>query len=636
MAGICGILDFRENFSLNRMPLLQAMERRQMHRGEGPLYSLEVSNLTVLCRGGHASSFPKKGQSPLWVAMDGEPLFPHTGGESGAGTVPSPDRIQEKIAELYISKGIEFLSMLQEPFALVLWDPEKKALFLARDRLGEKPLHYHDGAGLFLFASELPPLLLHPEVPAEYDPVAIDQFLTHLFIPGCRTGYKTLRRVPPGSWMRVERGGNRIQRYWHPFPTEEWISPKEASRSLLQRIELSVQRVLYSAPVPGILLSGGVDSSLLATLAVEAFGKGVRTYSVGFQQREYDERAFARRMARFLGTEHHEWELDGGVEGILKEMVKIHGEPLGDSSLLALGFLLGKLRGRERSLLTGEGGDENFGGYRRYLALYIRGILAGLLPPFLEGFIRSLLGSPPNTAEKRGVLGQLQRLMTPPFDSPLECYRSWMRYFSPEMKENLYSGEMKERLLHERPEERGIVEEDPAKKGSSLQEAFLFDLMEYLPNDLLVKSERAFSQNGILLRAPLLDPSLLEWTLKIPPRVKLKGFRTKGLLRKVCKGRLPRWVLRRSKRGFGVPLAQWLRKELKSLAGDVLFQGSLLGKGIFHAGYIQRLWQEHQKGEKDWRFYLWALVALEMWYRTFFPMGEPSKVDRREKSDYYE
>jgi asparagine synthase (glutamine-hydrolysing) len=509
----------------------------------------------------------------------------------------------EVIAHLYEQHGDAFAGRLRGMFALALWDARRHRLVLARDRFGIKPLLYrHDGDEL-AFASELRAL---PR--GEVDLDALESFLAFNSIPAPLTIFRGTRKLPPGHLLVWEDGAVRLERYARPAPVAAAEIRREDEASLAEelrgRLRDSVRAHLVSDVPVGVLLSGGVDSSLLAALAAEESSEPLRTFSIGFEERSFDELGDARLVAGRYATDHHELVLRPDAALLLPALAEAFDEPFADSSALPT-YLVSELAASHvKVALSGEGGDELFGGYHTYAA----DLLALRVGP-LARFARPLVERLPSSSRRASFDYRAKRFVRAAHLPPLERHHGWKEIFSPDARAELTGRASRfdpVDLLRAR-----FAETEGAELLARLQDV---DLGLYLVDDLLVKTDRASMAHSLEVRVPFLDTVVANLALALPRRHKVRGVGKKVLLRKAAEPLLPRRIVRGRKRGFSIPAAAWLRGELEPFAHDVLAGDTLRRQGYLDPGVARRYLDEHVAGREDWSRQLWGLLAFTLWH----------------------
>ena len=509
----------------------------------------------------------------------------------------------EVIAHLYEQHGLDFAARLRGMFAVAIWDANGRRLILARDRFGIKPLYYRLEGGELRFASELRAL---PR--GEIDPEALEAYLAFNFVPAPYSIFQGTSKLPPGHLLVWEKGSARVERFARPLPAsanELREEPAEAlAEELRERMRDSVRAHLVSDVPVGVFLSGGVDSSLLAALAAEESSEPLRTFTIGFEERSFDETASARKVAERYGTDHHELILRPQPELLLRALAEVFDEPFADSSALPT-YLVSELASREvKVCLSGEGGDELFGGYYTYAADLLAarlGPLARLARPFAE-----LL---PSSNARVSFDYKAKRFTRGAHLPPLERHHAWKEIFSPELRSELRGSRNSfdpVDLLRARFAETGRAE-----MLTRLQDV---DLGSALVDDLLVKTDRSSMAHSLEARVPFLDTVVTGLALALPRRLKVSGLNKKILLRRAAEPLLPREVVHGKKRGFSIPAAAWLRGELEPFAREVLAPAVLRRQGFFAPEVVTRLLERHAVRKEDLSRQLWGLIAFTLWY----------------------
>jgi asparagine synthase (glutamine-hydrolysing) len=513
----------------------------------------------------------------------------------------------EVIAHLYEEHGIECLDRLQGMFAIALWDREAGRLLLARDRLGVKPLYWTEVPGGLLYGSEPGAILASGLVERRPDPAAIAEYLTLQYVPPPRTGFAGIQKLAPGERLVYENGAARVERYWNldfskpgPRSEEEALEQLDALLS-----EATRERLVSDVPL-GAFLSGGIDSSLVVSYMAEANSR-VRTFSIDFPEANFSEGEHARRVAGIYGTEHEDRVLEPEIVPLIADAVHFAGEPFADSSAIPTLLLSRMTKEKVTVALSGDGGDEAFGGYRRYLVAR----LADRLGP-LTAAARALertggLGLLPSRA------GQMRRAADAFARSPAERYASMMSHFSPAEIEALCTPEFLEAAGDPGTAwERTLAPTDLP----GLNRYLALDTRTYLPGDLLVKVDRMSMADALEVRSPFLDYRVYEFAAGLPERMKLRGRTTKWALKELARRRgLPKDLVHRRKQGFGVPVGAWMRGELRPWVEDLLLDRRTMERGYFRPTGLRRLVGEHLDGPGDLTYRVWNLAMLELWHR---------------------
>jgi asparagine synthase (glutamine-hydrolysing) len=608
MCGICGIASTRGTVDPGR---LAAMSATLVQRGpdsdgsyaEGPV-GLAARRLAIIdLATGDQPIANEDGR--ITVVQNGE-IYNYRELRNDlerAGHRFSTSGDTEVLVHLYEEHGERFADRLRGMFAFALWDSERGRLVLARDRYGIKPLYYRAADGELAFASELRAL---PR--GEIDLDALDAFLAFNSVPGPLAIFREIRKLQPGHVLVWEDGRIEVTRYARPAPVaaDDVRHDEEAElvEELRARLRGSVRAHLVSDVPVGVLLSGGIDSSVLAALAAEELSEPLRTFSIGFEERSFDELADARLVAERYQTDHHELVLRPDAALLLPALADAFDEPFADSSALPTYLVSQLAAGDVKVALSGEGGDELFGGYYTYAADLLAE-RAGWTAPLLRPFVERL----PSSSGKASFDYKAKRFVRAAHLPPLERHHGWKEIFSPDARAELTgrrSAFDPVDLLRARFDETG-----GAELLARLQDV---DLATYLVDDLLVKTDRASMAHSLEARVPFLDPVVTNFALSLPSRHKVRGLRKKVLLRKAVAPLVPGELLRRRKRGFSIPAAAWLRGELEPFARETLSADTLRRQGFFRADAVTRLIDTHVAGHEDLSRQLWGLLAFTLWH----------------------
>jgi asparagine synthase (glutamine-hydrolysing) len=523
----------------------------------------------------------------------------------------------EVLAHLYEERGDHFAERLRGMFAIALWDSERGRLLLARDRYGIKPLYYRETEGELAFASELRAL---PR--GEIDLDALDAFLAFNSVPAPLTIFREACKLPPGHVLLWQDGRSELTRYARPAPASAADARDDEEAELVEelraRLRDSVRAHLVSDVPVGVLLSGGVDSATLAALAAEETPEPLRTFSIGFEERSFDELGDARLVAQRYGTRHRELVLRPDAALLLPALAEAFDEPFADSSALPT-YLVSQLAAEDvKVALSGEGGDELFGGYYTYAADLLAQRTSWLAP-----LVRPLVERLPSSSARASFDYRAKRFVRAARLPPLERHHGWKEIFSRDARAEL-TGRRDDfdpvDLLRAR-----FAETEGAELLARLQDV---DLGTYLVDDLLVKTDRASMAHSLEARVPFLDPVVTNFALGLQTRHKVRGLRKKVLLRKAAAPLVPPELLRRRKRGFSIPAAAWLRGELEPFARETLSAEALRRQGFFQPEAVSRLIDDHVAGREDLSRQLWGLLAFTLWHerhveQTPGPLREP-------------
>ncbi|MDX2179991.1 MAG: asparagine synthase (glutamine-hydrolyzing) [Bryobacteraceae bacterium] len=621
---MCGIAGFVRREGAASLDLVQAMNRRIVHRGpddEGYHVSgrcaIGMRRLSIIDLSGGHQPIANEDES-VWVVFNGE-IYNYL--ELRDFLLSRGHRLRthsdtETLVHLWEEEGPDFVSRLRGMFAFAIWDERKQRLFVARDRFGKKPLYFANLSHGFYFGSELK-CLRTAGVPLEIDEDALRLYFQFSYIPDPKSVFKDIRKVAPGGWMLYEPGAPgetpklREGRYWTmPRPAENPpvdLTEDQAARELADLFDESV-RIRLMADVPlGAFLSGGIDSSLVVASMARQTSEPVKTFSIGFEEAEFNELPYAETIARQYGTDHQSAIVKPDVAEIVPRLVDLYDEPFGDSSAIPTYVVSQYAVQKVKVCLTGDGGDELFAGYDTFFEIEkLRWVDA------IPGPIRRLIGGVARALPYEARGKNYLRMIGQP--TALD------RYF-----EQYTPSSLLERLLQPKwlpPFEMAYIERhfpgcllaDP--KAATLTQAIYFEATAKLTGDMLTKVDRASMGASLEVRCPLLDHKLAEFAARLPHSWKMKDGKGKQILLKALGDRLPPELIHRKKQGFGVPLAHWFRGALKPMLNDLVLSDKFLGRGIVQPEFVRYLIDEHQRGRRDNYYWLWRLLFLELWFRN--------------------
>lgn len=593
--------------------------KQQPVYGTQPGVALGFRRLAVIDRESGRQPMSNEDGS-IWVVFNGEIYnYPELRFRlEGSGHTLRTASDTETLVHLYEDEGPHFVEHLVGMFALALWDGNRGRLILARDRLGKKPLVYRQEGSRLLFASEIKSLLEAPGVPREIDPAALDAYLTYQYIPPPRTIFSGIHKLPPAHVAIYERGGLTLESYWSPkYAAESELTYQEASQQLERSLAEAVRCRLHSDVPLGAFLSGGVDSSIIVALMQAASSQRVKTFSIGFPQAQFDESRYAREVAKHLGTEHHEFRVEPHAADVLPQIIEAFDEPFADSSALPTWWLARETKSHVTVALTGDGGDELFAGYPRYAALECAGYFDQLPKPLRSLATLSAWQSLPHSGSQRSVVRRFQRLSAALAGPAGDRYLRLMEIFGEQRRAALYSDEFILALPEVDPGDELRQALALGRTRDPITAATIADLVTYLPGDLFVKVDRASMAHGLECRSPFVDHRVVELALSFPIEWKRRWGRGKRMLRDLYASKLPKSVFHRPKQGFGVPLAEWFRGELKDFLREILFDARTTARGYFRSETISELVGEHLDRRFDHSARLWALVVFELWHRRW-------------------
>jgi len=522
----------------------------------------------------------------------------------------------EVIVHLYEERGAEALQVLRGMFALAIWDANRRQLLLARDRVGKKPLFYFAGPSSLVFASELHALFQDPSVPRVPDPAAIRYYLTYRYVPSPYSAFQGIRKLPPAHFLLWKDGQLRLERYWELRYGEKSTEPEEVlSQQLQGHLDDAVRlRMVSDVPI-GAFLSGGIDSSTVVALMSRFSERPVKTFSIGFEEESFSELPHARLIARRFGTDHYEAVVKPDAVAILPLLVRHFGEPFADSTAVPQYYLSKLARESVTVVLAGDGGDEAFGGYNRYVASLTVRPTDRLPAPVRNGLaaVARRLSIPSRVPLPLLVRRALRALG----EDPRQRYARWVSHFDLQQQASLLSREFLAEVGGVDPQTVILDAYRQTDAGHFLDATLGVDVKTYLPDDLLVKVDITSMANSLEVRAPFLDHLLMEYAASLPPSLKIRGAEKKYILKRAMADLLPAEILSRPKQGFIVPVDSWFRHALKEMAYDTLLDSRSAHRGYFRPGAVQRLLDEHQTGRRNWHRQLWTLLMLELWHRAF-------------------
>ncbi|MFH1776950.1 MAG: asparagine synthase (glutamine-hydrolyzing) [Candidatus Omnitrophota bacterium] len=627
MCGICGIVNF-DGRPVDKI-MLQRMTNTLIHRGpdeEGYFY--DQSN-RISCGLGHRRLSIidlNTGRQPIhnedqtiWIVFNGE-IYNFQ--ELKINLLKQGHRFYTKtdtevIIHLYEEYGTKLLKFLRGMFAFAIWDKKQPRLFLARDRLGKKPLNYYLDDKRIIFASEIKAISAADNVERRVDVEAMHYYLTYQYVPAPYTMFEGIKKILPAHYLLWDKNNLTIQRYWQVDFTHKQRSNKDRiGEELLNNLKEATKLRLISDVPLGVFLSGGMDSSAVVALMASLGVSEIKTFSIGFEEKEYDELRFARIVAERFNCEHHEFRVEPKIIEILPKLIWHYNEPFGDYSCIPTYCVAKMARDFVKVVLTGDGGDESFAGYLRY-AIFKWTKFLDYLPQSLLKIISSLgniLGPSP---EMRTNIWQIKRFLKFMTERGVRQYGNWMCGFETKEKAMLYHPDILADI--ETVDPLALIEDVYArsKANNPLAKIIATDLVTYLPNDLLVKMDIATMANSIEARSPFLDYQVVEFAATISGNEKLKGISGKLILKKIFKGILPDEIITRGKRGFGVPIGKWFRGNLKKYLLEVMNSSLLVKDNFLNQKFIDAIINKHLDGENDYGYKLWLLLNLELWYNQF-------------------
>jgi asparagine synthase (glutamine-hydrolysing) len=631
MCGITGIADLSGPV---RPEVLTRMTNTLRHRGPDE----ESYHIPVPTAGGAAIGFGFRrlaiidligGRQPMsnedgaiWIVCNGE-IYNHADLRlelEARGHIFRTHCDVEVLLHLYEEHGPDCLTKVNGMFALAIWDSKNQTLFLARDRLGKKPLYYRHTPAQLIFGSEVKALLMHPDCPRELDARNLSKYLAYEYVPSPHCIFKGIHKLPASHWLTWKNGQTRLGRYWDlKFSSgADNRSENEMAEELRERLKEAVRRRLISDVPLGVFLSGGIDSSSVVAMMAELMPPSrIKTFAIGFEEKSFDESGHARRVAGFFGTDHREQILQSRtLLDVLPEVAAFLDEPLADASIIPT-YLLSKFTRQHVTVaLGGDGGDELFAGYPTFQAHRMAGFYK--IPRVLhERIIQPLAECLPVSSDNFSFDFKVKRFLRGLGRRPEIRDQFWMGAFTPAEQRALLQG-----TAPAIDEYEDVVEtEKNCGSKNSMERLIYLYCKFYLQDCILAKVDRASMACSLEARAPFLDYTFVEFANAIPFRLKLKGLTTKYILKKAMQNKLPREILGRRKKGFGIPVAKWFRNDLRELMLDYLSESRLRRQGLFNPAEVTRLVAEHLRGTKDNRKQLWTLLIFQLWTEHYYVKG---------------
>jgi asparagine synthase (glutamine-hydrolysing) len=622
MCGICGLAGTHADAAV-----LERMAAAISHRGpddSGFLVDDQAGfgfrRLSIIdVAGGHQPIFNEDESAA--IILNGE-IYNHH--ELRSGLVDRGHRFRtrsdvETVLHLWEEKKERCLDDMRGMFALAIWDRRDRSLFLARDRVGKKPLYYASLAnGGIVFGSEIKAILQHPDVRTEPNLEAIDHFLTLQYVPSPMTAFRGIDRVPPAHWLRWRAGKIELGRYWRlEYEDKFRESEQELEEEMLRLLREAVAIRLESEVPLGAFLSGGIDSSAVVAFAAQASAQPLKTFSIGFEPSQFDESKYARMVAQRFGTDHHELVVTAGAPELIDDIVWHYDQPFGDSSAVPSFHVARITRPHVTVVLNGDGGDESFAGYDRYrisrFASYFR------LPMPVR------LGAQTLARPAARFLGRGRRIADVGVRDQFDAYYATLVHVHPSRKPALYTDDFRSHVGGQISPTLAQMRATP--HGALLDSMLDTDANHYLPDDLLIKMDVATMAYSLEARSPFLDHKVMEFMARVPASLKLHGGQSKYLLKSGLRGILPDEVLDRPKMGFGVPLAAWLRGSLREMLVDTVLSESALARGYFKPASVRKMVDAHMAGSSDYQYILWDMLMLERWHRMFIDQTPVARAE---------
>lgn len=629
MCGITGLF-YRKDTKID-FDLLKKMTNSLVHRGpdEEGCYINDKNE----CRGNIGLGHRRlsiidlaSGQQPLsnedgsvWIAFNGE-IYNFQDLKKDlvlAGHVFKTNSDTETIVHAYEEWGTDAIKKLRGMFAFSIWDEKKQQMILARDRVGKKPLYYLFDDEKLLFGSEIKAILQHPDVDRSIDLTAFSDYMSLLYIPNPKSIYKSIRKLPPGHFAVVSKDNCRIEEYWDiSFYPGSFRSETQVIEELIGILDEATRIRMISEVPLGAFLSGGIDSSAVVALMAGASSEPVKTNSISFSVAAYDESRFARQVAELFQTDHYEKQVTPETIPIIEKLSWHYDEPFADSSAVPTYYVSETARKNVTVSLSGDGGDENFAGYRRYYFDMRENLVRNIVPSFLcQPFFKTLGRLYP----KADYLPQIFRgkaFISNVARDPVDAYFFSVSGIHETMKSQLFHPDVIRELAGY--DSRQLFYDTYAKAPAEdhLSKIQYLDIKTYLCEDILTKVDRASMAVSLEVRCPILDHKFMEYAAAIPSRLKLKGRDGKHIFKKALKPYLPDHILYRKKMGFGVPILEWLRKDIKAYSEDLILR-SRATDIFFNRRFITDVWNQHQSGLRNWSTLLWEIMIFNLWFKKF-------------------
>ncbi len=631
MCGICGIVYRDPNRPADRQ-LVQKMTDVIRHRGpddegfhvQGPV-GLGMRRLSIIDRA--------TGQQPIYnedgsmaIVFNGE-IYNHNELRRelrSLGHVFKTHSDTEAILHAYEEWGVDCPNKLNGMFGFAIWDGRRSQLFIARDRLGVKPMYYCSDGQRLIFASELKSILQIPDVDRRMNLKALDNFLTFEYIPSPLSIFENIQKLPQAHYLLYRNGQVQIGRYWRLTYTASGRSEAELADELAALLQDATRIRLMSEVPLGAFLSGGLDSSSIVAMMARSSDRPVKTFSIGFSNSTYNELPYARTIAARFQTEHHEEIITPDAVRLTERIVWQLDEPFGDFSVFPTLMVSEMARKHVTVILSGDGGDELLAGYDTYLADRMARKAGWLPAAWRRRLLDPLVLSLPPTEKKKGLINKARRFVEGlRLPADLQHVR-WMIFMQQLEKQQLYRLEIMQAIASHDPYDFIRAAFQDCTSTIPLDQQEYVDIMTYLADDILVKVDRMSMLVSLEARTPFLDYRFVEFCASLPPNLRLKGNTSKYLLKRAMQGFLPESILSRGKEGFSIPIKQWMKNELKPMMMSYLSADALKASGLFEARQVQALVNEHLAGRENHSHRLWALMMVQMWHEKYIKRSNPA------------
>jgi len=625
---MCGIVGyFRFDGKPVNKGLIEKMCKTVVHRGPDDEGSFVKDNIGIGMRRLSIIDL-KTGKQPienedgtLQIVFNGE-IYNYKELRSdllNRGHIFRTDSDTEVILHLYEEHHDGCMQYLNGMFAFAIWDDKRKELFCARDRLGVKPFYYYFDKNRFMFGSELKAILEEKELKLELDFEALSQYLAFEFIPFPRTLIRTIKKLPPGYFLIANSNGVKIQQYWFLEKVEEKSRTEEETIEELHSLLKDSVRLRLRSDVPfGAFLSGGIDSSSIVALMSGLLDDKARTFSIGFDNKSYNELDYAGQVARLFKTDHTEHIIRPSAIELIEKLIYYMDDPIGDFSIFPT-YLVSRLaREKVKVILSGDGGDELFGGYDTYIAQKIYRYYA-FMPYFMRKyFIFPLINMLPPTEKKKGLINKAKHFVEGTFFPEKYNHFRWMIFIKPDEKNNIFHSDISH-TVNSDSIFAFISHYLDSNKLSGLNKSMYLDIKSYLVDNILVKVDRMSMATSLEARVPFLDYRIVEFAVSIPQDLKIKNFKTKYIFKKMAKRILAENIVNKPKQGFSIPMKSWLKGPVKNLMTDMLSYDRIEKQGIFNPHYIKKLMKEHLENKNNHSHKLWGLILFQLWKDKFMP-----------------
>ena len=617
MCGITGIL-YHNSERVVDLALLDRMCLSIRHRGPDEKgawvhgnVGIGMTRLSIIDLSGGSQPIHNEDES-MWIVFNGEIYnYPELRKELlGKGHRFYTESDTETILHLYETHGEECVHFLRGMFAFAIWDCGKQTLFIARDRLGKKPMYYYSDENQFLFGSEIKTILQAEGVPREMSPSALIHYVPYGYVPDPESMFQGIRKLPPGHYLTCKRGNVRVSKYWDVRYRVGKPQSVDACIDQMMEIFSEAVRIRLISEVPlGAFLSGGIDSSMVVAMMAKHMGEPVKTFSIGFENQSYNELKYARMVSKRFGTDHHEEIVNPDADSIIPDLVRSFDEPFADSSAIPTFYVSRMAKKHVTVVLSGDGGDELFGGYGRYRDSWF-GTSSRFIPKpvksLLMGMGRSLPESFPGVSTLRYIAS----------DDDSRYIWKMAKGLSVIHKE-IFSKEIQERVSGTDPAPAFLQYMNSVNGLDKLTRRMYLDLKTYLPGDIMTKVDRMSMAVSLETRAPILDHLLVEFAASILPDLKMKGATTKYIWKKAAERLLPKEIIYREKQGFAIPISFWIKKEWSEIADELVLGNRALARENFNVKFLRNFVREHRNGRRDNSYLIWTLMILELWYREY-------------------